>query len=158
MSDEITALVEAMKGMGKDHVKVQTAWGSVREIDWQERTCTVRGEMDGVDFFDVLLGLGAVQIRPVIGTKVLIGIIENEEAQAFVIDAEEIEEVNVRVKGKLSISNDEEDLMKLIGDLIEEIRKMKFTTNNGPTIKLINSPAFGNIKTRFNKLLKQDGT
>ena len=39
-------------------------------------------------------------------------------------------------------------------DLLQEIQKMKFTTNTGSTIKLVNKPQFLNIENRFKDFLK----
>ena len=39
-------------------------------------------------------------------------------------------------------------------DLLQEIQKMKFTTNTGSTIKLVNKPQFLSIENRFKDFLK----
>lgn len=154
VNDQISELSDWIKNMGKDHVKVQTAWGVVKDVDWEDKTCVVNGEMDNLPYYDVLLGLGSVYQKPTVGSKVLIGIIENQDAQAFLIQADQVSEYHIKVSGTLTISNDTESLVSLITDLLTEIRKMKFTTNAGPTIKLINSPAFLELETRFKSLLK----
>lgn len=41
-------------------------------------------------------------------------------------------------------------------DLLTEIRKMKFTTNTGSTILLVNEPAFVFLENRFKNLLKEN--
>jgi len=41
-------------------------------------------------------------------------------------------------------------------DLISAIKAMKFTTNMGPTIELINRPEFIAIENRFKSFLKAD--
>ncbi|WPC14606.1 hypothetical protein LEQ04_08430 [Riemerella anatipestifer] len=54
------------------------------------------------------------------------------------------------------LRKDNETLAKLMRDLLVEIKKMKFTTNAGPTIKLINKPQFTAIENRFNNFLKDN--
>ena len=43
-----------------------------------------------------------------------------------------------------------------MSDLLQEIQKMKFTTNTGSTIKLVNQLEFKAIEKRFNQLLKDN--
>ena len=47
-----------------------------------------------------------------------------------------------------------ENLKKLMADLITAIKALKFTTNNGPTINLINIADFIALENRFNQFLK----
>ncbi len=41
-----------------------------------------------------------------------------------------------------------------MSDLLKKKKKMKFTTNTGSTIKLVNKPQFLNIEKRFKDFLK----
>lgn len=43
-----------------------------------------------------------------------------------------------------------------MSDLLQEIQKMKFTTNTGSTILLVNKPQFLAIENRFKDFLKED--
>jgi hypothetical protein len=90
---EIQKLVDNIKNAGKAHVKVNTAWATVKSVNWSKKTMVATGVADDLDYFDVLLGLGSVYRKPKNNTLVLIGIIENKEAAAFLIDAEEVEEI-----------------------------------------------------------------
>jgi hypothetical protein len=47
-----------------------------------------------------------------------------------------------------------ESLKALMADLLAAIKAMRFTTNQGPTINLINRVDFELLETRFNNLLK----
>jgi hypothetical protein len=49
-----------------------------------------------------------------------------------------------------------ENLKKLMADLLKAIKAMKFTTNQGPTISLINIADFIALEARFNDLLKDN--
>jgi len=44
---------------------------------------------DGLEFFDVLLGVGTTAVKPVVGTDCLIAIVEGDEATAFLLFADE---------------------------------------------------------------------
>jgi len=112
---EIQAFGELLsKKMGKE-VKVQTHWTTATEIDWEAKTMTVKGVTDGLEFYDVLLGLGSIYKKPKLGTSCLIGVIQNQAAATFLIDAAEIDELLIEDKtgfkchlkdGKLTLNGD----------------------------------------------------
>lgn len=152
--NQLDEFVKLIKQAGKDHIKVQTAWVNVQEVDWESLTMTAIGVSDELPYYGVSLGLGMIKVKPAIGSTCLIGVIENQAASTFLIDAETVEEYTISVTDKVSIRNETESLKDLVEELIEEIKKMKFTTNAGPTIRLLNSARFTTIKNKFNNLLK----
>lgn len=97
MSQEATEFVQLLTDRAKSQVKVQTVWVTVKEVDWNDKTMTATGIVDGLDFNEVLLGLGSVYVKPKKDTKCLVGMIENKDAAAFLIHAEEVEELSVKV-------------------------------------------------------------
>lgn len=91
----------------KAQVDVQTHWCTVKEVDWDKKTMTATGVVDDLDFFDVLLGLGSMNRKPSLKSKCLIGIVNNNAAAAFLIECEEIEEIEISDKTgfKLVLNN-----------------------------------------------------
>ena len=83
---------------------------------------------------------------------------------AVVVNHSELKQFQIKIEGvEFRISNEgfllkkeSETLAKLMSDLLQEIQKMKFTTNTGSTIKLVNQPEFKAIEKRFNQLLKDN--
>jgi hypothetical protein len=90
--DEIRKLANSIREAGKKHVLVQTAWVIVKSVDWSKKTMVATGVMDDLDYHDVLLGIGSIYIKPKKGCKCLIGLIENKDGAAFLIDCEKAEE------------------------------------------------------------------
>ncbi|QQV91586.1 hypothetical protein Peternella1_50 [Winogradskyella phage Peternella_1] len=88
---EIEAFGGLMDSLMKGNAKIQTHYAYVTEVDWEAKTATVKGLLDDLEFYDVLLGLGASFVKPAIDSKCLIGVILNNEAQTFLISATEIE-------------------------------------------------------------------
>lgn len=95
------------------------------------------------------------------GSIVQVGKIENSD-EYLVIGVEEITQVRCQVdttafrvdaEGFL-LKKGDDSLQKLIEDLFGAISRMVFTTNVGPTIKLVNQPEFDALKTRFDNFLK----
>jgi len=74
----------------------------------------------------------------------------------------EIEDFNLQIdqtqmqidKSGFLLKKENETLKKLMVDLLQEIQKMKFTTNTGSTINLVNQPQFLSIENRFKTFLK----
>lgn len=95
MSDNIQKLKETLDRRQKSMIPVQTMWVTVKSVNWEEKTMTATGVMDGLDCFDVLLGLGSVYVKPKTGSKCLVGMMENQPAAWFLISAAEVEEVSV---------------------------------------------------------------
>jgi hypothetical protein len=96
--DEIRKLANSIREAGKKHVLVQTAWVIVKSVDWSKKTMVATGVVDDLDYHDVLLGIGSIYIKPKKGCKCLIGLIENKDGAAFLIDCEETEEVVIKHK------------------------------------------------------------
>ena len=154
-------LKDTLTGMMKRQGSVQTTWVTAKEVDWENRTMMATGLADDLDFHNIALGLGSFDCKPKIGSACLIGMIDNNTTTSFLIMAEEVEEIDVNVKDcQLKINNgfllkkQNETLKALMVDLLQEIQKMKFTTNTGSTIMLVNKPQFVAIENRFKDFLK----
>ena len=154
-------LKQTLSELQKNNTPTQTVWVEVKEVDWEEKTMTALGIADDLEYYDVLLGLGSVDVKPKVGSNCLIGFINNSETLPFLIMADEVEEIDVNVDNCQFKINDgfllkkqNETLAKLMSDLLKEIQKMKFTTNTGSTIKLVNKPQFLAIENRFKDFLK----
>ena len=93
---EVEKLAQSIKDSGKRHVKVSTAWATVKSVNWSKKTMTCTGVSDDLDYYNVLLGIGSTYVKPKKNTLVLIGIIENKEAATFLIDAEDVEELAIK--------------------------------------------------------------
>lgn len=161
MSQELDELKQTLSELMKKSIPVQTVWVEVDEVNWEDRTMTAIGVDDEVLYFNILLGLGSYDVKPKKGSSCLIGTIDNNDTTPFLIMASEVEEIDFNVDNcQLNISNgfllkkQNETLKKLMIDLLQEIQKMKFTTNTGSTIKLVNKPQFEEIEIRFKDFLK----
>ena len=154
-------LKQTLSELQNKNTPTQTVWVEVKEVDWDEKTMVALGIDDELEYYDVLLGLGSVDVKPKVGSNCLIGFINNSETLPFLIMADEVEEIDVNVdKCQFNINDgfilkkQNETLAKLMSDLLKEIQKMKFTTNTGSTILLVNKPQFLSIENRFKDFLK----
>lgn len=102
MNDIRKAILELIQ----NKLPVQTRWATVKSVDWNAKTMVVL--IDGLEYFDVLLGLGDHQVKPSANSKVLVGMIGNKEAAMWLIYAEQIDEqwINGDQYGGLLISKE----------------------------------------------------
>lgn len=147
---------------------VSTFAAEVTEVDKETGTCTVKDEE--IEFYDVQLSSiidGSKKqlfIYPVVGSSVLVSPIEEKITQLYVEVYSEVEAVDWNIemvkfnfdKEGFLLKKQDETLAKLMSDLLKEIQSMKFTTNTGSTIMLVNKPQFLAIENRFKNFLKED--
>lgn len=93
LSEEIAKLRQSIHQMIQENTPVLTIWCTVKSVDWDNKTMVATGTTDKLDYNDVLLGLDSVAKKPKVGTKCLIGLIENKDAQSFMITCDELDAV-----------------------------------------------------------------
>lgn len=86
---------QAMRDYLETGQRATLRWATVKEVNREGKTMTATGMSDDLDYFDVQLGAGAIVQYPVPGTTVLVGIVEGEEALAFLISASEVERIEL---------------------------------------------------------------
>lgn len=129
-------------------------------------TCKVKDdqlEYTNVRLSSIIGGNGkAFYLFPKVGSSVLVSPINEDLKQLYIEAYSEIESLDLKIenvqfrvdKDGFLLKKQNENLKKLMADLITAIKAMKFTTNNGPTINLINIADFTALESRFNQFLK----
>ena len=135
----------------------------VKSVNEDEGTCILIDE-DGQKYVDVrlrpvLTGKQSFLQIPKIGTQVLAVRIEDDDSW-MIIAHDETEKflwitptAKVEISDKLLFEANNQNLLSLMERLFSVVEK-GYTTNNGPTIKLILEPEFNSIKNDFKQLLK----
>lgn len=112
--EKLAEFKKLLQQKAKEQVPIQTEWVKVKSVDWDEKTMVAVGELNGLDYDEVLLGLGSHYRKPVVGSLATIGIIGNSAA-CFMIDCEEVEQIEITDKsgfkwvlnnGQLTINGD----------------------------------------------------
>ncbi|WP_300978537.1 hypothetical protein [Flavobacterium sp.] len=136
----------------------------VKTVDEEKGLCVLVDE-DGQEILNVRLrpvlsNKKSFMLVPKVGSYVLAVRVEDDD-DWMVIAADEIEKIGyyidntiLELTDKVHVEAGGESLANLIDDLFTAIGNMVFTTNAGPTIKLVNKPEFEALKTKFKKLLK----
>lgn len=147
---------------------VDTFPAKVLEVDKDKGTCKVSD--DEIKYTDVQLSSvidankSKFYLFPKVGSSVLVSPINEDLHRLYVEAYSEIESMDVSIetvkfqmdKDGFLLKKDNENLKKLMADLITAIKAMKFTTNMGPTINLINIADFVAVEKRFNQFLKDN--
>ncbi|AZA52934.1 hypothetical protein [Chryseobacterium sp. G0201] len=136
----------------------------VLEVDEENKTADLRPLDGSADILDAYLvtddANGSMYLEPAKGSLVCVVFISKQIA--CVVNPSELKQFRVKIKGVefqmdkggFLLKKESETLKALMTDLIKEIRMMKFTTNTGSTIQLINEPQLLTIENRFAKFLK----
>lgn len=96
MADKLREFGELLDKKARGNAKVHTLWATVSAHN-PDGTFDCVAVRDGLDYYDVLPGLGAFEMTPAEHSKVLIGIIEGSN-EAFLLAAAEVDEI--RINGK----------------------------------------------------------
>ncbi|MDY0104392.1 MAG: hypothetical protein RBS07_15760 [Lentimicrobium sp.] len=147
-------MVKSEKEIRKDLQKLASQYSPamtniarVKSVSVENKTCILlddnKVEINNVRLLPVLVENKAILKIPADNSLVLAIRLENTE-NWFVDAVTELE--------KMQIISGGESLSEVIADLIKAIRAMKFTTNQGPTINLINDPDFAAVQEKFNKI------
>ncbi|WP_417366902.1 hypothetical protein [Flavobacterium beibuense] len=155
-SQELQRFTELLAQRIKEALPIQTIWATVKSVDWNEKTMTATGVTNELDYENVLLGTGWEYKKPKVGSKCLLGIMENNGAITFLINAETVEEVKITVNEAtievtptgIKIEREGENLFQCLSDMIAEINKIIVLYGTS-----INVTAMETIKTRINKIL-----
>ena len=97
LKNELDRFGQLFKRHLNDSMKATLRWVSPTEVDWEAQTMTAV-DGDGLEFFDVLLGVGTTAVKPVVGCDCLIAIVEGDESTAFMLYADEAEEVLINAE------------------------------------------------------------
>ena len=151
--DEFERLLhEKIKGA----IKAQIVWAKVVDVDWEAKEMTCESLVDGLEYYNVSLGLGAIQQKPKKGTLCRLGIMENKDAAAFLIEVQEFEECVIKSENSVFIIKEEgfivkqgkQSLKEILNDFIDEVNKIIVV--QGTTI---NVAAVTAIKQRLDTVL-----
>lgn len=159
-------LQDAFVGLTKRDADTFTA--IVVNVDREKGTCIIN---DGsLEFIDVRLSSiidenqNKIYLFPKEGSSVLVSKINNDIHELYIEAYSEIEEYYLKIddsefnvdQSGVLIKKGDENLQLLMLDLIKAIKQMKFTTNTGSTIKLVNILDFEKLEPRFKNLLKDN--
>ena len=127
--DEIDRLAEKLKRNIGNFRQAQIRFVECVSVDWENKTMDAKGTADGIEYFNVVLGYGYCDIKPVVGTTCLIGIIDGQEVVTFLINAEQVDLVEITSENIVFNGGDNIGLVK-IKELTGRLNDIEKAFNN----------------------------
>jgi hypothetical protein len=90
LKDELDQFSALFKHHLKGSTKATLRWVTATSIDWDGKLMDAT-DSDDLPYYDVLLGVGSIAVKPVLNTDCLIAIVEDDECSAFLLYANEVE-------------------------------------------------------------------
>ncbi|MFJ1429484.1 hypothetical protein ACILE2_01600 [Capnocytophaga canimorsus] len=154
MADVIDEFDKLMAQRIKKAVPQQVQWAKVTSVNWDEKTCEATDLDTDLPFLGVSLGIGSMHVKPKVGSLILVGLIENSETKPFLLQAEAIEEYEIKAT-KIDLKNDEIVFKTLLNELLTELKNAIIQTPSGPGNFAPNNVAkFEEINGKINQLFK----
>lgn len=125
--DEFKQAVRAFADAGR---VPSLRWATVKEVDAREKTMTVVGVEDDLEYYDVELGLGSVFVYPAAGSTVLIGIVEGQASAAFLLSAGKAERIEVAADVEIVLNGGGDGGLVLVGNLAGVLNKIQQDVND----------------------------
>lgn len=105
-------------------------WAEVISVNQEEKTMDVKALSDGLEVYDVQLGVGSVVMYPKPGSMCLIGMIEDQNTNAILISAEEVDIVEITASTEISFNGGANGGLINIDALTEKINSLVQTFND----------------------------
>lgn len=112
-----------------DRLPAVLRWVTVTAVNQEEQTMDATGVTDGLEFFDVQLGVGSFVIYPAIGATCLVAIVEGQPSDAFLLSASEVERIEVTASTSIVINGGDNGGLINIEALTEKINGLVDTFN-----------------------------
>ena len=127
-------------------------WATVTSVNWQEKTCEATDLDTKLPFLNIALGIGGMYIKPKVGSLILVGMVENNEGQPFLLNAQEVEAYELKADN-FTIHNETIDFKTLLNDLLTELKNAIIQTPSGPgNFAPNNVVKFEDINNKINQL------
>ena len=118
--DGITEMIEYIKKYVLHDLTTQVEWHTCTRVNWETKTMDSKEVASETELFDVYLGMGSMNVRPKVGSKCLVGMIENHNGIGFLIYAQEAEAIEL-VAGGVKVEV-EDGKIKLNGDTYSSVK------------------------------------
>ena len=127
-------------------------WATVTSVDWQEKTCEATDLDTKLPFLNIALGIGGMYIKPKVGSLILVGMVENNESQPIMLNAQEVEAYELKADN-FTIYNETIDFKTLLNDLLNDHKSAIIQTPAGPgNFAPQNVAKFDEINQKINQL------
>lgn len=110
--------------------QAQLRWVIVSEVDKENRKMNAIGVSDDLEYYGIQLGMGTFDIYPKARTSCLVGIVEGQETDAFIISAEEVEEIHIRAAKAITFNDGQLGGLVKVEALVERLNAVEKDINS----------------------------
>ena len=127
VNDEFKQALRDFTATGKPPAVLR--WVEVQQVDRTARTMTAAGVTDELEYYDVELGMGAITLFPAVGSTALVGIVEGQEAAAFLLAAEQVERVELNADVEIVLNGGGQGGLVIAGNVAEKLNALERNLN-----------------------------
>lgn len=113
-------LKNCFEGLKNKDAQAQLRWCTVTSVDKEKRLMDALGKADGLEYYDIQLGIGSLNFYPKQGSLCLIALIEGQETDAYLLSASEVESVELTA-GKIALNGGDLGGMVMVKELTEKV-------------------------------------
>lgn len=127
VNDDFRQALREFTGGGKNPAVLR--WVEVRQVDRTARTMTAVGVADELEYYDIELGMGAATLFPVVGSVALVGIVEGQEAAAFLIAADRVERIELNAETEIVLNGGRQGGLVIAENVAEKLNNLERRLN-----------------------------
>lgn len=108
----------------------QLVWVVCTSVDWSNKLMDAKGVSDDLDYYDIELGAGALDCKPVVGATCLVGILEGNDTDAFMLFASEVERIEIKSTQLIEFNAGTLGGLVKVNDLVTKLNTLEQDLNN----------------------------
>lgn len=129
MSNEVDKLATCIENILGGKGQAQLRFATCTSVDWEARTMEAKGVVDELPYYSVMLGFGFVDVKPKVGSVCLLGVIEGKDSYTFMINAEDVEEVEIKTEHLIINDGAHKGIVK-VSNLVDELNAIQRDLNS----------------------------
>lgn len=110
----------------------QLRWVECLTVDWANKVMDAKGVADDLEYYDIELGAGVFDLKPVVGSICLIGIVEGEDCDGFILSASEVEKIEIKANTLIEFNG---GTLGSLVDISKIVQKMNVIEQSLNTLK-----------------------
>ena len=112
----------------------QLRWVECLTVDWDNKVMDAKGVSDDLEYYDIELGAGVFDLKPTVGSICLIGIVEGEECNGFILSASEVEKIEIKANTVIEFNGGTLGSLVDINKLVSKMNVIEQSLNSLKTV------------------------
>lgn len=134
MADTASEFKQALLLRINEGKQPQLRWVICTAVDWDNKVMDAKGVSDDLEYYDIELGAGVFDLKPVIGATCLIGIVEGEDCDGFILSASEVEKIEIKANTLVEFNSGELGGLVKVDALVSKLNAVEQSLNSLKTV------------------------